>query len=294
VLVARGAQPRTHTSARFTRRRCARLEPALAELSVHPLSRAAAVVAGLSAVTFVWGTRRPIEPPFAPSARPSAAPVTLTDMPCGPRELPEGDACVPLPSALGDGVSREDGPDRALRDAGIPRKPDRPVDPTRLVWPVEGEISLLRGLDGAPSEHAMSVELAAARGTSVRAVGLDAQVGPAEVVAIGRWVGNTVVTRHTVRSDRPRVVLVVVGHLDAIAPDLTQGVTVKPSDLLGFAGDSGAPGTVSVFVQTRLVREDAAELEPPDPAEPTAALADWLSAARSTPTDPRNVLALQP
>ena len=261
---------------------------------MHTLSRAAAVVAGLSAVTFVWGTRRTVEPPFAPPrTRPSTAPVTLTDMPCGPRELPEGDACIPLPSA--DSAGPDDlGPSRRLRDAGIPRKPDRPVDPARLVWPIEGEIALLRGLDGAPTDQPMSVELAVARGASVRAVALDAQVGPAEVVAVGRWMGNTVVTRHTVRSDRERVVLVVLGHLDAVATGLAPGAIVKPSDLLGFAGDSGDPGTVSLFVQTRLVREDAADLEAPDPAEPTTALAEWLSAARSTPTDPRNVLALQP
>lgn len=220
--------------------------------------------------------------------------MTLADMPCGPRELPEGDACVPLPSSHAFDGPDELGPTRQLRDAGIPRKPDRPVDPTRLVWPIEGEVGILRGLDGAPSQQPMSVELAVTRGAAVRAVGLDGQVGPAEVVALGRWVGNTVITRHTVRSDRERVVLVVLGHLDAFATGLAPGSTVKPLDLLGFAGDSGAPGTVSLYVQTRLVREDAAWLEPPDPSEPTAALAEWCSAARSTPTDPRNVLALQP
>ena len=246
----------------------------------------------LSVISLVVGTRAPV--PRTTSAAISAsagAPVNLTAMPCGPRELPEGNSCVPLPSArAGSEETNDEDVLRGRPSTGnvIPRKPDRPRDPAQFVLPIEGELLVLSGFDDSADagDHPLAVELGVARGAAVRALTLEGQVGPTEVAAIGRWVGTTVVTRHTVQAERPRVILLFYGHLDAVAPGVKVESKLPQGEVLGFAGDSGRPGVVSLFLEARLVREGAAL-----PAAEPRAFADSAVAAA---TDLRNVLARKP
>ncbi len=249
-------------------------------------------MAVLSIISLAVGTKSPV--PRAPAAVLTASagvPVILTAMPCGPRELPEGNSCVPLPSLQPDSDETED--ENALRGRPstgnvIPRKPDRPRDPAQFLLPIEGELLVLSGFDDAADagEHPLAVELGVARGAAVRALTLDGQVGPTEVAGVGRWVGTTVVTRHTIQAERPRVILLFHGHLDAVAPGLKVDSKLPQGEVLGFAGDSGQPGVVSLFLEARLVREGAvlSTAEPRALAEPAVAAA----------TDLRNVLARKP
>ncbi len=266
---------------------CSRSLQALRQADVHPIVRGAAAVGVLSVASFLWGVAPTPSKDVSPSAASARAPVVLTSLPCGPREFPEGDVCVRLPTgapvSLGTSVPSTDAP-------MIPRMPDRPRDVTGLVIPLEREPQVVHGWDppltdprGAPLE--LSAEFAAERGEAVRAIRLDGQVGDTTVAAFGRHIGNTVITKHLV-GDPARAYLLVHGRLDAISNDLVMGANLVEGEILGFAGDSGDPGVVRLFLQARLVREDVATEE--------RELRALVDGAASTPTDLRNVLAPQP
>lgn len=268
-------------------RACSASLAALRKALVHPVVRGAAAVGVLSIASFLWGVApAPSKPTSAPTGS-ARVPVVLTSLPCGPREFPEGDVCVRLPTAKA--TSGDAAP--SLVDAPmIPRMPDRPSDVTTLQLPLEGDPRLVHGWDppvvdarGAPLE--LSAEFAAQRGEIVRAVRLDGQVGDTTVAALGRHVGNTVITKHLV-GDPARTFLLVHGRLDAIPNELAVGGRVGDGEIIGFAGDSGDPGVVRLLLQARLVREGITTEE--------RDLRSLVDGSSSTPTDLRNVLAPQP
>lgn len=260
---------------------------------VHPLVKGAVVAAALSLAGLA--VRRtppaPAPAPAEPSAPGTVAPAALTQLPCPERHLPEGRACVPLPD-LDDRAPEPGGAQLERRSRGalfevIPRKPDRPADPEAFSYPLTDEPLFLRGFDDPASEQSpVALELSGVRGEPVAALSLDGQEGATEVAASGRAIGTTVVTRHTLPSPSgPRTVLLVHGHLEAIAPDLAVGAKLRAGDLLGFVGDSGRPGVVSLYLEARVVR---AEIDPAG-----LSLERLLEPATSVPTDARNVLPVR-
>jgi len=123
-------------------------------------------------------------------------------------------------------------------------------------------------------------------GTPVTVVALEHQQGDAEVIYVGPLFGTTVVTRHTLREGaRLRDYVLLFGHLDAPAPGLRPGSSLREGDLVGFVGDTGSPDIVHLHLEARRLRDgiDAAKLTP-------SALVDGAS---TVVCDPRNVLPLR-
>lgn len=257
---------------------------------MHALVKGALAASLLSALGLAFQTAPVAAPVLAVPSAIASAP-TLVEMPCPPRHLPEGQACLPLPELAaptdGDAVFRER-KGRGVAFDVLPRRPDRPSDPARLQYPVAGEPLVLRGFDDSQAGDVspMSIELAAERGTVVSALSLDGQVGPTRVAAVGRLVGNTVITSHVVgEGDKARTFLLVHGHLDATGPDVAAGKDLAAGAQIGFVGDSGNPGFVSLYLETRIVREDSGDISKLDVKQ----LSDG---AISVPSDARNVLPL--
>ena len=257
---------------------------------MHALVKGAVAVSLLGGAGLVLGSapKAPAPPPV-PSVAASVPP--LVEMPCPPRHLPEGEACIPLPElalpASGDDVFRER-KGRGVAFDVLPRRPDRPSDPAAVRYPLSGEPLVLRGFDDAQAGDVspMSVELAAERGAVVSALVLDGQVGSTKVAAVGRLVGNSVITAHVVgEGDQARTYLLVHGHLDATAPDVAAGKELAAGAPLGFVGDSGSPGFVSLYLEARVVRVDAGDIE-------KLSVKQLAEAAISVPSDARNVLPL--
>jgi hypothetical protein len=254
---------------------------------MHALVKGAVAASLLGGAGFVLGggPQAPAPPPVASVAAPVPS---LVEMPCPPRHVPEGEACVPLPELAappGDDVFRE----RKGRGAAVdvlPRRPDRPADPAALRYPLASEPLVLRGFDEAVASDVspMSIELAAERGAVVSALVLDGQVGATKVAAVGRLVGNSVVTSHVVgEGDQARTYLLVHGHLDAAAPDVAAGKELAAGAQLGFVGDSGNPGFVSLYLEARVVRVDSGDISKLDAKR-------LCDASISVPSDARNVL----
>ncbi|MGK3969626.1 M23 family metallopeptidase [Sorangium sp. So ce118] len=206
--------------------------PTRAAVSPSPLVRGAAASA---LVLALGGLDDPGPPPPAvvpPAARGGAGAAAL----CGPRTVPEGAACVPLPAP---GAPLPEGGAAALygpagaRPAGagarsqaherIPRRPERPASAAAYAFPLgapdqlpafllvedaasqagaplpAGPVAAVGAARPEPPSWAGGVELAAARGERVAALKLDGQEGKAEVVFVGELSGITVATAHDVR-----------------------------------------------------------------------------------------------
>jgi murein DD-endopeptidase MepM/ murein hydrolase activator NlpD len=283
---------------------------------MHPLVRGAAAAAILSALGSFDRPKPPPEPIIVPPAmtpRPAlgAAAASGTDgLPalCGPRTVPEGAVCLPVP-ALGTDLDVAEPlapeasahptlePGRGLEVYDhIPRRPDRPSDPLAYVYPIgsPGEPArILSGYDlDRPGQsqrrtaHAVGhggIDIGAERGEEVRAAALENQEGEPEVAFIGELFGKTVVTSHLVReAGRMRQYAVLYGHLDHVREGLAPGDRLAPGDALGFAGDTGSPGIVHLHLEIRQVR-DGVSLAAID-------LRALANNAVSIPCDPRNVL----
>ncbi len=258
---------------------------------MHPVVRAAAAVAVLSAIGMLEAPRRA---PVAPAPTASVAP-GLASMSCGPRSIPEGEVCVPLPGPdepLGPASADRRRATAARSHDLIPRRPDRPADPLAIRYPLASPVRLLYfGFDASsaePDDEASAltegaVDLAAERGAPVKVVALDGQDGKADVIGLGDLYGSTVVTLHAVTENgRKRHYLVFYGRLDAFGPDVAVDRAVDDGAIIGFAGDSGTPGVVHLHLEIRQVRDDL-DVHPLE----LARLADQ---AVSIPCDVRNVL----
>jgi murein DD-endopeptidase MepM/ murein hydrolase activator NlpD len=270
---------------------------------MHPLVRAAVVVAALSALaraSELAGPGRESRPAVpGPSAGPNLSSV------CPPGTLPDANVCIPVPSETAGGEPL-DPQANAHRDRSgrwrmyeqIPRRPERPADYRRYRLPIPtmaGQSFLLSGYDlhlpdaeQRRGAHLSAVghggvDIAQKRGTEVRLLALEHQVGDAEIVYIGKLFGNSVVTRHALReAGKLRDYVVIHGHLDGPAPGLASGQNAREGSLLGFVGDSGSPGDVHLHLEIRRVRDgvDVAKL----------GAGDLVQNSKTVACDPRNVL----
>jgi murein DD-endopeptidase MepM/ murein hydrolase activator NlpD len=273
-----------------------------------PLARAAVIAALLSALL------RAAELPggsgqaeAAAAARATGSNGSLLSL-CPAGTLPDGNVCIPVPRAAKGGPELESQAGSHREKSGrlqsyehIPRRPDRPADYRRYLLPVEPlplqafissgyDLDLPDALQRRGDKlHAVGhggIDIAQKRGTEVRLVALEHQVGDAEVVFVGVLFGNSVVTRHSVREGgRLREYLAIHGHLAGPAPGLRPGTNLRQGSLLGFVGDSGSPGDVHLHLELRRLRDgvDAGTLGPGQHADNSKTLA----------CDPRNVLPLK-
>lgn len=184
----------------------------------------------------------------------------------------------------------------------IPRSPGRPADYDAYELPVPphpGGHSVMSGYDldrpdaaqrrGRGLKHVGhgGIDIGEPRGTPVRAVRLEHQEGPSDVLYAGPLFGTTVVTRHRVREGGLVAEYVTLfAHLDRIEPAITPGRSLDEGAVLGAVGDSGSPGLVHLHLEIRRVREgvDLARV----PGGP-GVLADHVSVV----CDPRNVLPVK-
>jgi murein DD-endopeptidase MepM/ murein hydrolase activator NlpD len=234
--------------------------------------------------------------------------------PCPPGTLPDGAVCVHLPGAGDEAGEDALASENAHREKSgawkvyeqIPRLPDRPASYDAYVYPVPpglpGGHYVVSGYDlDHPDEtqrrgrtlHAVGhggVDLPDPRGTPIKLVPLEHQVGDADVVYVGPLFGTTVVTRHTVREGgRLRDYVLLFGHLDAAAPGLAAGRAVKEGELVGLVGDTGSPELVHLHLEARRVRDG---LDVASRAKERGASA-ILAGDATVVCDPRNVLPLR-
>ena len=278
---------------------------------MHPLIRAA-----IAALVFIALGSRAETGAVRPADRFGANPASLGTNPtaglsaiCPPASLPDGDVCVPIPTdddLGGDELSALAGAHHDKRGRfqsyeQIPRRPDRPVEYEAYRYPVptaKGSKLAMSGYDldlpegeqrhGRKLSHVGhgGIDLAAPRGTEVRAVALEHQEGLAELIFVGKLFGTSVVTKHTLReSGRLRDYIVLYGHLDRPAVGLERGAPVPDGSVVGYVGDTGSEGIVHLHLEVRRVR-DGVDL---GKTAPERLVANEISIV----CDPRNVLPLR-
>ncbi|WP_437733031.1 hypothetical protein [Sorangium sp. So ce1335] len=239
--------------------------PTRAAISPSPLVRGAAASA---LVLALGGLDDPAPPPPAvgppaAAARGGAAAGAL----CGPRTVPEGAACVPLPAPGAPlpegGAAALYGPTGARPGAGarshayehIPRRPERPASAAAYAFPI--------GAPDHPSPAFLLVEGAAAPPGALPQAG-PAPTGPSPVAAIGAprpeppsWTGGVEIA--AARGDRvaalrldgqeAKAEVVFVGELTGItvatAHDVREGDRVRRYVLLHGHLDRPGPGVVA-------------------------------------------------
>ncbi len=290
------------------------MQPRADSARIHPLVWGAAVAA-LLALPAGGG---PAAPPAPATASPgTGAPALSAPLPsaaastdrapagpalCGPRQVPEGDVCLPLPPPGAASVAAAPeapprGPRLAQEELRIPRLPERPAELSAYAYPVE--------VTGAPhllataGEDDDALDLLAERGAEVRVLALEHQQGQAEVAFVGELYGVTVVTVHTVEgagaepsgardggAGRTRRYALLHGHLDRPGPGVVAGARLGAGDVLGFVGDTGTPGVVHLrFAALQL--QDGVDLASVD-------LSRLEDASVSIACDARNVLPPKP
>lgn len=281
---------------------------------VQPLTQATALCAALAALSQAAESGRPLTSPgsattpaIASAAHAQSGKGRSLASACPEGTLPDQGVCIPVPADPRGGAEllAEQNVHRDRSGAfrfydQIPRRPERPNDYRRYRWPIPplpGQNLVISGydLDRPDAQQRRGTHLKAVghggidlgqrRGTEIRLVDLEHQVGEAEVLFVGEVFGNSVVTRHSVReSDRLREYLIVYGHLEGPAPGLTRGMNLREGALLGFVGDSGSPGDVHLHFEVRRVRDgvNVASLAP----------GELTKNARTVVSDPRNVMPL--
>lgn len=184
----------------------------------------------------------------------------------------------------------------------IPRSPGRPADYDAYVLPVPphaGGHSVMSGYDldrpdaaqrrGRGLKHVGhgGIDIGEPRGTPVRALRLEHQDGPSEVLYAGPLFGTSVVTLHRVREGGLVAEYVAIyAHLDRVEASVQPGRSLDDGALLGTVGDSGSPGLVHLHLEIRRVREGVDLRRVPGGP---AVLADHVSVV----CDPRNVLPMR-
>lgn len=271
---------------------------------MQALAKAAALTAAVAALSRAAETPRPNEGSvFVQGSTDKSGLVS----PCPPGTLPDANVCIPVPvgGRGGDELLSERNSHREKSGAWrfydqIPRRPERPSDYRRYrlpVAPTKNQNLVVSGYDlDRPDEQQRrgasmkaighgGIDIAQKRGSEVRLVNLEHQVGDAEVLFVGEVFGNSVVTRHALREGgRLREYVIVFGHLEGAAPGLQKGMNVREGSLVGFVGDSGAPGDVHLHFEVRQVRDgvNAQKL----------ASGELTKNDKTVVCDPRNVLPL--
>jgi murein DD-endopeptidase MepM/ murein hydrolase activator NlpD len=271
---------------------------------MQALAKAAALAAAVAALSRAAETPRSNESSVL--GRGSSEKSGLVS-PCPPGTLPDANVCIPVPigGRGGDELLSERNSHREKSGAWrfydqIPRRPERPSDYRRYRLPVvppKNQNLVVSGYDlDRPDEQQRrgasmkaighgGIDIAQKRGTEIRLVNLEHQVGDAEVVFVGEVFGNSVVTRHALREGgRLREYVIVFGHLEGPAPGLSKGMNLREGSLVGFVGDSGAPGDVHLHFEVRQVRDgvNAQKLAP----------GELTKNDKTVVCDPRNVLPL--
>lgn len=272
-------------------------------------------LSGLALLTVGAGTARRAVPwvgaPVGPdriSRSTVSANAPAAEAVCPPLTLPDNSICVHVPAAgedeLSTGAGGGDSPvagRQGNNEDEIPRRPDRPPDYAAYWYPVRcsgcvlgaGDLDRSASLGDPqrtrPGQRA-GVDLAVARDTPVTLLTLEHQQGPAELVYVGPLLGQSIVTRHSVReANDERNYIVILAHVD-VTPSLATSDagaprTLRSGELLGLAGDRGTSGAVHLRMEVRRIRKgvDVRGLRP-------AALVDG---ANTIACDPRNVLPLK-
>lgn len=249
--------------------------------------KGAVAVAALSALG-IWLVPR-TTPPGGATGSASAPIASATALACGPRAIPEGTVCIPLPPPPGATAGARK-PIRDRVNESIPRRPDRPESPMGLSFPLDGPPIILFGFDTATDpedvesqKNPVAIDLSAERGEEVKAVALRGQKGAGEVIAMGELHGKTLAVLHAVEEGgRKRQYLALYSRLDAFAPDLKVDDKVKEGEAIGYTGDSGTTGFVHLHFEVRQVRDEI-DVRPLD-------MARLVDQSVSIPIDLRNVL----
>jgi murein DD-endopeptidase MepM/ murein hydrolase activator NlpD len=260
------------------------------------------------------GARSASTVPGKPRPAPAlaSAEATSTDLPEGvcPRgTAPDGEACVHL-TAAEDGPVAESHANSHRERSGrwatyeqIPRLPERPADYDVYRYPIPpglpGGHYVVSGYDldqpdakqrrGATLKHVGhgAVDLPQAKGTPVYMIALEHQEGDAEVLYAGALFGTTVLTRHALREGgRLRDYVMLLGHLDSIAPGVATGGTIREGQLVGAVGDTASPRIVHLHLEVRRVRDGIDLTKVP-------AGAPMIADSVTVVSDPRNVLPLK-
>jgi Peptidase family M23 len=294
-------------------------------ITPREMAWAAGAVLALPLLTMGPGVARPAitgkalfpGPHEARAPSPAPAPDGLRPLrptACPQGAIPDGEACVTLPQdedpigAAEPEVMKSAHHDRRGRYVSydqIPRRPERPADYNAYRYPVPCEGACVFSgydLDRPDDEQRRgrhlhyvghgAVDILQKRGTEVRLVSLEHQIGDAEVVYAGPLFGTTVITRHTLReSGELRDYLLLYGHLQE--NEVQGGAHLADGDLVGLVGDSGSSGLVHLHLETRRLRPgvDVGRLGTSvaqGKVSPFAMIAD----ENSVVCDPRNVLPL--
>ncbi len=210
---------------------------------------------------------------------------------CGPGTLPEGPVCVRIPVEGAPATAS-----RPVNDVGrsgtagerVPRRPERPEDAARYLYPVgsaEHAPRVMGAFEGERGSHAVS--LAVKPGERVSLVALEGQEGSAEVVFAGERDGDlAVATRHEVREGTElRSYLVIHGGLERLEQGLTVGARIEPGAPLGYAALTAGGHLITVSLEARQVRAGA--------TLGTMNEKRLADSAVSVPIDLRNVLPLR-
>jgi murein DD-endopeptidase MepM/ murein hydrolase activator NlpD len=278
----------------------------------RPLGRTSAALLGLGvalrglsllAAPLATSTPKMVSNAATDAAGASEPPAAL----CPVATLPDGGVCVPALDAVNAGAelleqraAHHDRQGRLRVYDQIPRRPERPADYRSYQLPVPplAEQSFVtsgydldlpddeqrRGSELKAVGHG-GIDLAQRRGTPVKLVALEHQVGDADVLLVGKLFGTSVVTHHAVREGAGlRDYLVIHGHLEKPASGLRPGSVVPAGAVVGYVGDSGSPGVVHLHLEVRRAREGVV-LSALPPGE-------LARNSRTVACDPRNVLPL--
>ncbi len=242
---------------------------------------------------------------------------TVTETPtCPPGTFPDDGACVSLPDDQSFGEDPVGAPEGDIVAMGhfeksgawaayeqIPRRPDRPADYDRYVYPIPpglpGGKHVISGYDLDLPDALQrrgrklravghgGVDLPQKRGTPIHLVKLEHQVGDAVVLHVGTFFGTSVLTRHTLREGgRERDYVLIFGHLEGPAAGLARGQRLAEGALVGYVGDTGSPELVHLHLEARRLRDGV------DGEKLVAGRV--LQKDVSIVCDPRNVLPLRP
>lgn len=257
---------------------------------MHPLVKAAASVAVLTALGSLDRGPRPRAAPIAPPA--AARGVDGLPALCGPGTLPEGPVCVRIPVEGAPAATSLP----TVNDVGrsgtagerVPRRPDRPEDAARYRYPVgpgERAPKVLSSFEG--ERGGRGVEIAATPGEKVTLVALEGQEGQAEVVFAGDRDGAlAVATRHEVRTGgEVRSYLLIHGGLERLEQGVAEGARLDAGAALGHAPIVNGGHLITIGLEARQVRGGA-----------TLGIVDekrLVDSSVSVPIDLRNVLPLR-